>query len=104
MPYITRDEAGHIVGLFECAQEDDQEFLEAAELWTPPASPLEKIRALEAENADDQARATRQAFIALALKEGQALGYDHNQLMQLNAGYRRMYELEQQIAALRELL
>lgn len=45
MPYIDRDEAGHIVGVYASPQREGQEWTDAAELWIPPPSKLERMTA-----------------------------------------------------------
>ena len=75
----------------------------------PEPSPLEKIRALEAQYADAQARVTRQALLALALDkamlEPAAAGLTREEVHQILAsrdnGYAALWALEQQVAALR---
>lgn len=104
MPYIDRDEAGHVIGLYESAQRDGQEFAEVAELWVAPPTPLAQIQALESQYANDQARMTRVSLLALALEKAQALGYTHEQLMSIDKGYKALYLLEQQVEALRAQL
>jgi len=78
---------------------------------TPP-SPLEQIRALEAQYADAQAKLTRQSLLVLALDKACAdplaenLTRDqvHALLLSGDNGYAALWNLEQQVAVLRELV
>lgn len=75
------------------------------------ATALEQIRALEAQHADAQARMTRQSLLAIALDKAcadpaaQSLTRDqvHTLLMSGDNGYAALWNLEQQVAALRAL-
>ena len=75
-------------------------------------APLEQIRALEAKYADDQAKLTRQSLLSLALDKAcadpaaSALTREqvHEVLMSADNGYKALYELEQQVEALRAQL
>ena len=109
MPYVQRNEEGHIVGLYSAEQFPEQEFMESAEIYVPPPTPLDQIRALEQQYADAQAKVTRQALLALALDramtypeaEGLTREEVHAFLMTQDNGYRALFTLEQQVAALR---
>lgn len=73
-------------------------------------SPLEQIRALEAQYADAQAKLTRQSLLALALDkacadplaENMTRDQVHAFLLTGDNGYAALWNLEQQVAALRE--
>ena len=75
----------------------------------PPPSPLEQIRALEAQYADAQTRATRQALLVLALDRAcadpAAAGLPreavHEFFLANDPSYAALYNLEAQVAALR---
>ena len=75
----------------------------------PPPSPLEQIRALEAQYADAQAKLTRQSLLALALDKAcadpLAASMDradvHAFLLAGDNGYAALWNLEQQVDALR---
>lgn len=77
---------------------------------TPP-SPLEQIRALEAQYADAQAKLTRQSLLALALDKacadplaaGLTRDQVHAALMTQSNGYAALYNLEMQVDALRAM-
>lgn len=78
-------------------------------LATPVKSPLEQIRALEAQYADAQAKLTRQSLLALALDKacadplanGLTRDQVHALLLAGDNGYSALWNLEQQIEALR---
>lgn len=80
----------------------------------PEPTPLEQIRALEAQNADAQAKLNRQVALAAMLNAacsapeaaGKSSAEVHDFLMetQPESGYARMYTLEQQVEALRAQL
>lgn len=109
MPYVQRS-SGLISGLFANEQVGyAEEFLpgdnaEVVAFLNAPAPPIQQIRALERQYADDQARMTRVALLDLALEKAVALGYTHEQLMLADKGYRAMFLLEQQIESLRDLI
>lgn len=79
---------------------------------SPPPTPLEQIRALEAQYADAQARVTRQSLLELALEraaadpaaQGLTKEQVHAFLMTRDNGYSALFNLEQQVAALRALV
>lgn len=78
---------------------------------TPP-TPLDQIRALEAQYADAQAKLTRQSLLALALDKacadplaaGMAREDVHAFLLAGDNGYAALWNLEQQVEALRAQL
>ena len=81
----------------------------------PPPSTLEQIRALEAQYADAQAKLTRQVILSQALDkamtdplaEGLTREQVHAGLMLVNGGdngYAGLFNLEQQVEALRAQL
>lgn len=112
MSYIDRNEQGQIVGLYACAQREGQEYLEGAELYVPPPTALDQIRALEQTHIDDQRKLNRQAAIDTALTvacrspaaEGKTRDEVHAIYYATNRGYRAMVDLEAQIAELRKQL
>ena len=75
-----------------------------------PPTPLEQIRALEQQYADAQAKLTRQSLLVIALDkacadplvEGLTRDQVHMELMTRDNGYAALFNLEQQIAALRD--
>ena len=75
----------------------------------PPPTKAERIRALEAQASDAQAKVTRQALLALALEKacadpaaaGLTPSEVHEILMTGDNGYRALYLLEQQVEAIR---
>jgi len=77
---------------------------EVAELTAPPAgpSPAAQIDALE--RLHMLPRPVRDVMLGLMEKEAAALGLTPTQLREVNPGYRRVKELDEQIAALRALL
>lgn len=112
MPYIDRNEAGHIVGVYALKQQDIQEFAETAELYAPPPSPLMQIRALEAPFDDAFKKVQRQFLIASLLKDAcarpEAAGLTqaqvHEALMVQGKTYAKMYTLEQSVIPFRAQL
>ena len=75
----------------------------------PPPTKAERIRALEAQASDAQAKVTRQALLALALEKacadpaaaGLTPSEVHEILMTGDNGYRALYLLEQQVESIR---
>lgn len=75
-------------------------------------SPLEQIRALEAQYADAQAKLTRQSLLSLALDKacadplanGLTRDQVHTLLLAGDNGYSALWNLEQQVEALRAQL
>lgn len=120
MSYIDRNEQGQIVGVFANPQRQGQEYLEGAQLYVPPPSPLSQIRALEAAKADDVAKVTRQTLLmavvdkAMERPEVVAMLQEYpleavkaqviSALVDTDPGFRLMWELEQQIEPLRALV
>ena len=112
MPYITKDSTGNIVGLFACEQHHGQEFVEAAELYIAPPTPIQQIRALEQAHDDDQRKLNRQGAIDTALtvacRNPAAASMTRDQVHAAyyagNRGYRAMVDLEAQCVALRKLI
>jgi hypothetical protein len=119
MAYVQR-ENGVIIGVFGLLQPDyAEEYLEddapeVVQFLTVKLTPLEQIRALEAQNADAQAKLNRQVALAVMLNTacaapeaaGKSSAEVHDFLMatQPESGYARMYTLEQQVEALRAQL
>ena len=107
--FIDRNEQGHIVGVYANQQFDGQEYLDGAVLDVPAPSPVEQIRALEAQYADAQAKLTRQSLLALALDKACADPLSENLtreqvhafLLAGDNGYAALWNLEQQVEALR---
>ena len=76
---------------------------EASALTAPPAaSPAAQIDALERQHM--LPRPVRDVMLGLMEKEAAAVGLTPAQLRVANPGYRRVKELDEQIAALRALL
>ena len=77
-----------------------------------PPTPLEQIRALEAQYADAQAKLTRQSLLVLALDKacadplanGMTREQVHAALLATSNGYAALWSLEQQVEALRSQL
>lgn len=85
----------------------------AASIQEPmPQTPLEQIRALEAQYADAQAKLTRQSLLVLALDKacadplanGMTREQVHSALLATSNGYAALWNLEQQVEALRAQL
>jgi hypothetical protein len=102
--------------LGECAQGDREASAEEVAAWElsripPPPTPLEQIRALEAQYTDAQAKLTRQSLLSLALDRAMtdplAAGLTreqvHTALLAGDNGYAALWNLEQQVEALRVL-
>jgi hypothetical protein len=95
-----------------CVQitEEEAEQIRIANTPAPiPPTPLEQIRALEAQYADAQAKLTRQSLLALALDKAMtdpaAAGLEREQvhafLLAGDNGYAALWNLEQLVEALR---
>jgi hypothetical protein len=91
----------------------EAEVIRAANTPAPtPPTPLEQIRALEQQYADAQAKLTRQSLLALALDKAMtdpaAAGLERAQvhafLLAGDNGYAALWNLEQQVEALRAQL
>lgn len=75
----------------------------------PPPTPQEQIRALEAQYADAQAKLTRQVILSQALDkamtdplaDGMTREQVHDALLATSNGYAALWNLEQQVEALR---
>jgi len=116
MPYIDRDEVGRVIGRFERAQWEGQEFVESAELYAPPPAPLDQIRAIECTPAvaDAMQRGTRLVAIAYAIDDliriaaskGQTVtrAQAHDWAMLNDSNYKTLYDAEQVIKPLRALV
>lgn len=116
MPYIDRDEQGRIVGRYERAQHEGQEFVESAELYVLPPAPLDQIRAIERTPAvsDAMQRASRLVAMAYALDDliriaaskGQTVTRQqaHDWAMLNDSNYKTLYDAEQAIKPLRPLV
>ena len=95
-------------------REATPEEIAAWELSRAPAppSPLEKIRALEAEYSDAQTRVMRQSLLAIALDRamqapaaaGLSIAQVRAALLSKDNGFKAMYELEQKVEELRAQL
>ncbi len=94
-----------------CVQVTEEEA-EALRPQPTPPTPLEKIRALEAQYADAQAKLTRQSLLTLALDKAMtdplAAGLTREQvhaaLLTTSNGYAGLWALEQQVESLRAQL
>ncbi len=133
MKHYQKPDGNGAVWAFEPDGSQDHLITEDMTPCDPPAPPpppsqaelaLAQIRALEAAHADNQARMTRVALLDLTLREARSIliaqaqeqGASpeaiaaitpeavHAQLMLLPKGYAEMFQLEQQIAALRDQL
>ena len=110
MPYITKDSAGNVTGIFACEQYEGQEFVEVAVLYDAPPTPLQEIRALEQAHDDDQRKLNRQAAIDTALtivcRTPQAAGKTRAEVHDIwyatNRGYKAMVDLEAAVVELRK--
>ena len=79
---------------------------------TTPPTPLQQIRALEQAHDDDQRKLTRISILELALDKvclhpsmaGKTRAQVHTLYHAASRGYRELFELEVQIAALRSLI
>ena len=116
MPYIDKNEAENIVGIYACAQRDGQEFVEVAELYAPPPLPIQEIRAIESTPAvaDAMQRAARLValsyaiddLIRIAASKGQTVTRTqaHDWSMVNDSNYKTLYDAEQAIKPLRALV
>ena len=81
----------------------DEEMAAIANSQPPtPISPSQEIERLERETM--LARPARDVLLALMVKEASSLGIDEPTLYAANPGYRRVKDLDTQIAALRAKL
>lgn len=48
--YIDKDDVGNIIGIYATQQYANQEFLEGAEIYTPPLTPKQELLKLDQEN------------------------------------------------------
>ena len=89
--------------------EEEAEALRPVQPPPPPPTKAERIRALEAQAADAQAKVTRQALLAIALEKACAdpaavrlrPSQVHDILMTGDNGYRALFLLEQQVEDIR---
>ena len=93
--------------------DDEAEAIRISAIVPPiPPTPLERIRALEAQYADAQAKLTRQSLLTIALDracadpmaEGWTRAQVHEFLLGGDNGYAALFTLEQQVEALRALV
>lgn len=113
MPYIDRNPAGQITGIYACQQREGQEFVESAELYVPPPPAIEQIRAIERSPtvADAMARASRLVAMGYALDEfvraaalrGQTVTREqaHAWAMANDSNYKTLFDAEQLIRPIR---
>jgi hypothetical protein len=102
MPFVTRDQEGHIRGIFAVSQFDGQEFLEGdVELWEPELTPLQKLQKLDAANALSQRNMRETVMLmAEAFKQLSSGAVDLTQI----PGVAKVYEVEAEAEALRAQL
>jgi hypothetical protein len=100
MPYIDRDQAGNIVGIFANPQREGHEFVETAELWIPPPPIPVKIENIERSVSTTLQRGFREVLLTMMEREAAAMGITPAQLYATNVGYRRAKDIDNQIAAL----
>lgn len=99
-------------GWVEITQPELEAILESRKVVPTPPSPLEQIRALESQYADAQAKLTRQSLLTLALDKamtdplasGMTREQVHEALLSTSNGYAALWNLEQQVEALRSQL
>lgn len=94
MPYIEKNSAGRIVGVFAIQQKPDQEFVESAELWK---SPLSEIGALESGKPFTH-RALRELSKTVAQMAQAVTGIDPL----TNPEVAKIFELDADITVLRD--
>lgn len=51
MPFVDRDRAGNVVGIYANPQSEEHEWVERAELWTPPAAVPQSVSRFQARAA-----------------------------------------------------
>lgn len=100
MPYIDRDNAGNVVGVYAVAQSEGQEFAEYAELWKDPKEALRSqigtILSSRGLTQKWQVESAAASVLALALAEGLTEAQAYAQ----RPGYKEAKDLLVQIAAL----
>ena len=99
MPYIDRNNGGHIVALYGCSQRPGQEYLENAELYVSPPTNQQQIADLLASAGVEQAWQL-EAALAGVLSLGISQGLTEPQVYAINPGYRQIKDLSDQIKAL----
>ena len=116
MPYIDRNEAGHITGVYAIQQREGQPFVESAELYVPPLATIQEIRRIESTPAvaDAMQRGARLVALSYALDDliriaaskGQTVTRQqaHDWAMLNDNNYKTLYDAEQAIKPLRALV
>lgn len=106
MPYVDRNQAGNIVGVYANPQREDHEFVETAELWTAQPSKVERIaEKLQAAGFAskgflyyfiDNAKAVVSLKLGVTDQQAHELGYSSNPM------YKQMVDLADEIAAIEQ--
>jgi hypothetical protein len=107
--YALMDGAEPSAGWVRITDEEAEALCPKPPAPTPPTK-AERIRALESQAADAQAKVTRQALLALALEkacadpaaQGLTQSQVHEFLMTQDNGYRALFLLEQEVQAIRD--
>ena len=95
--FIDRNEQGHIVGVYANQQQEGQEYVEGAQLWTAPSMET-KLQIARLESQQLMPRATRE-FMLLSMESM----FTAEQLA-LNPGYVAVKAFDSDIANLRAQL
>lgn len=102
MPYVDRDAAGNIIGLFECSQRDDHEFLVDAELYVAPPTTEELVaQKLATRGLAPETEWQLYAGIAGTLALGALQGKSQATLYAENTGFRNAMNLYTDILFIR---
>lgn len=103
MPYVDRDQAGNIIGIYANPQRENHEWVEEAALYVPQPPLQERIDAFVRQKSggridnEVQLEASAASILALHL----VLGGTEEQLVVENSAYRQAKQLRAAVAAMR---
>lgn len=106
--FVSRNELGHIIGLFSNQQFDGQEFVAGAELWVQQPDSVQQIK-------DQITSIERDTMLNRAIREGWLLLVENEAMREFSAdrltvqaglysgnlAYRKVKDVDNQIVALR---
>jgi hypothetical protein len=103
MPFVDRDQAGNIVGIYANAQRPDHEWVESATLWVPSKPLQQRIDELVHTQTQGQIQneLMLEGLMAGLLGGAIATGLTEPQLESRNSAYRNGKLLRAAIAAMR---
>jgi len=97
MPYVDRNNAGNVVGVYAVAQRDGHEFAESAELWIEPKTAV-RAQISQLEQQQLMPRATREFMLQFMELNAPT------EVLEVNPGYQAVKAFDNQIKALRDQL